>query len=178
MAWLNLTMHNQTIKNRLKVKKIKLSQMNFFLKKQLRKFSCTYWLLSFCKIFKKILGPIQSYEDVPFSGLKWPICHEQICFGTNHCYYFHLSTGPFHCAKFKKILPADPELWGCTIFGTKMVHFSKWEFFSENLPMSLVSFIHAYLHTKNQSQIDIHLLVKYWRLKNTEISLTESHFWL
>ena len=20
---------------------------------------------------------IQSYEDVPFSGLKWPICHEK-----------------------------------------------------------------------------------------------------
>ena len=25
-------------------------------------------------------------------------------------YYFHLPTGPFHCAKFKKILRADPEL--------------------------------------------------------------------
>ena len=25
---------------------------------------------------------------------------------------------------------------------------------------------------------DINLLVKYWRLKNTEISLAESHFWL
>ena len=28
-------------------------------------------------------------------------------------------------------------------------------FFSENLLMSLVSFIHAYLHAKNQSQIFI-----------------------
>ena len=126
-------------------------------------------------------------------------------FSTNHSYYFHLPTGPFHCPNFKKILTADPELWGCTIFrpkivhlpqnnffwkiintiliyllahfivqnfkkilpadpelggctifGPKMVHFPKWEFFSENLLMSLVSFIHAYLHAKNQSQILIY----------------------
>ena len=38
-----------------------------------------------------------------------PICPEQIFFGTNHYYYFHLPIGPFHCAKFKKILTADPE---------------------------------------------------------------------
>ena len=46
--------------------------------------------------FKKILG-------------AYPICHEQIFFGTNH-YYFHLPIGPFHCAKFLKIYTADPEL--------------------------------------------------------------------
>ena len=94
----------------------------FFLKKRLIKFSWTYWLLSFCKTLKKFLGPTQRYEDVPFSGPKWPISHEQNVFGTNHYYYFHLPTGPFHCAKFKKILTADPELWGCAIFGPKMVH--------------------------------------------------------
>ena len=53
--------------------------MNFFLKKQLIKLSCTYWPFSFWKILKKFLGPIQSYEDVPFSGPKWPICREQFC---------------------------------------------------------------------------------------------------
>ena len=25
---------------------------------------------------KKFLGLIQSYQDVPFSGPKWPICHD------------------------------------------------------------------------------------------------------
>ena len=45
--------------------------------------------------------------------------------------------------------------------------------FSENMLMSLFSLIHAYLHAKNQSQI---LIVKCWLLKNTEISLAESHF--
>ena len=61
----------------LKAKNIKLHQMNFFPDKQLIKFSCTYWPLSFCKILKKFLGLIQSYEDVPFLGPKWPICPEQ-----------------------------------------------------------------------------------------------------
>ena len=50
---------------------------------------------------------------------------------------------------FKKLLPADPELWECAIFGPKMAHFPKWELFSENLLMSLVSFIHAYLEAKD-----------------------------
>ena len=49
--------------------------------------------------------------------------------------------------------------------------------FSESLLISLVSFIHAYQHAK-KSKSDINLLVKYSRLKNTEISLAESHFWL
>ena len=132
MVWLNFTMPNQTVENGLKAKKIKFPQMKFFLKKQLIKFSCTYWLLSFCKILKKFLGPIQSYEDVPFSGPKWPICHEQFVFCTNHYYYFHLPIGPFHWAKFKKILTADPELRGCTIFGPKMVHLPQTKFFLEN----------------------------------------------
>ena len=109
--------------------------------------------------------------------------------GTNH-YYFHLPIGPFHCAKFKKILTADPELWGCAIFGPKMVHLPQTIFFwkiiniiliyllvpfigqnfKKILPadpeswgctilgskMGLVSFIHTYLHAKNQSQILIY----------------------
>ena len=53
VAWLNLTMPNQTIKNSLKAKKIKLLQMNFVLEKQLIKFLCTYQPLSFSKIFIK-----------------------------------------------------------------------------------------------------------------------------
>ena len=65
---------------------------------------------SFRKVLKKFLEAFQSYEDMAFSGRKWPICSEQNFFGTNHYYYFHLPIGPFHCAKFNKILTADPEL--------------------------------------------------------------------
>ena len=64
----------------------------------------------YVRILKKFLEPVQSYKDVPFAGPKLPICSVQIFFGTNYYYYFHLPIGPFHCAKFKKILTADPEL--------------------------------------------------------------------
>ena len=128
MAWLNLTIPNQTVKNGLKPKKIKLPQMNYFLEKQLIKFSWTYQPLSFSKILKKF----QNYEDVPFSGPKWPTCPEQKFFGTNHYYYFHLPTGPSHCAKFNRILTADPELRGSAIFGLKMIHLPQTKNFWEN----------------------------------------------
>ena len=81
---------------------------------------------------------------------------------------------PFIVQNFKKILPADPELWGCTIFGPKMAHFPKWEFFRK--PFHETCFFHSCLFTCQKSKSDINLLVKYWQLKNTEISLAECHF--
>ena len=64
----------------------------------------------------------------------------------------------------------DPELWRFTIFGTEVVHLPQINFLSENLLMSLVSFIRAYLHAKNQSQIliykwntdDLRILKSHW----------------
>ena len=52
----------------------------------LKRLNCPklFFSLKTNKILKKFLEPIQSYENVPFSG-------------------------PFHCAKFKKILTADAE---------------------------------------------------------------------
>ena len=114
----------------------------------------------------------------------------------------NLPTGPFHCAKFKKILTADPELWGCTIFEPKMVHlpiakYIFWKIINIILikilkknsssrsrvldffrkPINEPCFFHSCLSTYQKSKSDINLLVKYW-LKNTEIALTERHFWL
>ena len=88
--------------------------------------------------FKENLELIQSYEDVPFSGPKWPIHPEQGFFGTNHYHYFQLPIDPFHCTKFKKILTADPELRRCTFFGPKMVHLPQTIFFKyhSHLPIS------------------------------------------
>ena len=136
--------------------------MNFLLEKQLITFSCTYQPLSFCKILKKFLELIQSYEDVPFLCPKWPICPEQNLlalfivqnlknfllwiqsyedapfwaqngsFAPNEPFFgkiintilIYLLT-PFIVQNLKKILPVDPELLGCPIFGPKMVHFPK-----------------------------------------------------
>ena len=57
------------------------------------------------KIFMYLLAPfiLQKF-------LKNFQADPQNVFGTNHYFHFHLPTGPFHYAKFKKILTADPEL--------------------------------------------------------------------
>ena len=52
-------------------------------------------------------------------------------FATNDYYYFH-------CAKFKKILTADPELRRCTMFETKMVHLPQTIFFWEIIDIILI----------------------------------------
>ena len=101
---------------------------------------------------KKFLQRSQSYEDVPFLGPKWSICTKQNFF-INIILIFLLA--PFIVQNFKKILPVDPELWGCAISESKMP-ISPNEDVLENLLMSLVSFIHAYLHAKNKSQILIY----------------------
>ena len=132
-------MPNQTVKNGLKAKKIKLPQMNFFLEKQLIKFSCTYWPLSFCKILKKFLGLIQSYEDVP-------ICHEQFFLVQTIIITFIYLLALFIVQIFIKKIAVDPELWGCIILGPKWSTCPKrkifWKklsilFSSTNHPLSL-----------------------------------------
>ena len=85
---------------------------------------------------------------MPFSGSKWSICPEQILFGTNHYYYFHLPIGPFQSAKFKNNSYEDAPFLGPQ--GLICPN----EKFSEKL--LTVPFIHAYLHAKNQSQILIY----------------------
>ena len=106
MTWLNLTMPNQTVKNSLKAKKIELPQMNFVLKRQLTKISCTYQPLSFCIIFiKKVLESIQSYEDVHhFWDQNSPIVLNNFFLGINHYYYFHLPMALFIVQNLKETL--------------------------------------------------------------------------
>ena len=45
-------------------------------------------------------------------------------------------------------------------------------------PVNELCFFHSCLSTCQKWKSDIDLLLKYWQLKNTEISLAESHFWL
>ena len=127
MGWLNLTMANQTVKNDLKAKKITLPEI-FILQN-----------------FKKILRAAPELWCAIF-GSRMAICPEKSFLSTNHCYYFHLPIGPFHCANFKKILPVDPKLCGCALFGPKMAHFRKWEFFLKTCYWALfLSFIPIYM---------------------------------
>ena len=102
-----------------------------------------YLLASFIlQNFKKLLELIQSYDDIPFLGPKWPICPEKIFFSANHCYYFHLPIGPFHCAKFKKNSSRGVRVKRMCNFWAQDGPFLEMKIFSKNLLMSLVSFIH------------------------------------
>ena len=84
------------------------------------------------KLKKKFLltaGP--ELRGCAIFGPKLSICSKQKLFWKNYQYLFHLTHGPFHCAKFLKFFTADPELWGCAISGPKMTHFPKWDFFQK-----------------------------------------------
>ena len=78
--------------------------------------------------FKKILRADPELWGCAIFGPKMAHLSWTIFFGTNHYYYFHLTMGPFHCAKFKKLL-VDPELWGPRVLGPKMVHLPQTIFF-------------------------------------------------
>ena len=118
----------------------------FFLEKKLS-FASTYWPLSFCKIFKKFLEQIQSYEDVPFSGPKYPNLSWTKYFGTNHYYYFHQPIDSFHWENFKKNYTANPELWGCTIFGSKWSICPRQNFFWKIINIALIYLLAPFILT-------------------------------
>ena len=117
--------------------------------------SSTYWPFLLCKIYKKFLQLIQSCEDAPFLDPKWSICPKHF-FGGKLLISFS-SISPFHCPKFqKKPSSGSRVMWMCN-FWTKNCPFAQMRnFFSKNLLMNLVPFIHAYLHAKNQSEILIY----------------------
>ena len=146
-------MPNQTVKNGLT---IKLPQMKFLLKKQLIKFLCTYQPLSFCKILKKIL----SRSRVKRMHYVWA---QDGLFTPNNFFWkniinimFILLLTTFIVQNFLKIYHNGSRVMTISPFGSKMAHLPKWECFSENLLISIVPFIRAYLYAKNKSQILIY----------------------
>ena len=50
---------------------------NFFFFWKIINIIFIYWPLSLCKISLKSFHQIQSYEDVQFLGIKWPICSNE-----------------------------------------------------------------------------------------------------
>ena len=132
--------------------------MNFVLEKQLIKFSFTYQPLSICKTFiKKVLELIQSYEGVcHFWDQNSSFALNKILLGINHCYSF-IYLWLFSLCKISKKSCNGSRIMTMHHFWAQSGPFTSNNFFfSENLLMSLVSFIHAYLHAKNQSQILIY----------------------
>ena len=77
---------------------------------------------------KKSLQRIQSYEDEPFLRSNWSTCPNFFFWKIINIILIYL-IAPLIVQNSKKILPVDSELWECAIFGPKMVHFPKSEFF-------------------------------------------------
>ena len=107
-----------------------LSWTKFFWYKPLLLLSSTYWPFSLCKIQKnsysgsRVRMPHFWAQNGPFAPNKfffWKIIKMLLIY----------LLGPFVVQNFKKILPVDPELWGCGIFGPKMARFPKWEIFQK-----------------------------------------------
>ena len=116
--------------------------------------------------FKKFLQQIQSYEDVPIFGTKWSICPKQNFFLKIINIILNHPLASFIVQNLKTILPAAPELWGAQFLSPKWAIFQ-----SENFIRKPVSFIHAYLHPKNQSQMlisEILAIKEYWNLNGRE----------
>ena len=55
-----------------------------------------------------------------------------------------LTVGPFHRVKFKKLFKTDPELWGCIIFGPKMVHLPQTIFFAKIINIIFIYLLNPY----------------------------------
>ena len=134
---------------------------------------CPFFL---CKIYNKFLWPIQSCENAPFLGPKWCICPKQM-FLENYWYHFYLTISPFHCAKFQKNPSSGSRVMRMCNFWTYNNPFAQMIIFFRK-PVNEPCSFHSCLSTCQKSNSDINPLAKYWRLKNTEISLVESHFWL
>ena len=126
--------------------------------------------------FKKLLtGDPELWRSANFGPNMVHFPHFFFFFlGGGDCYHFHLPIGPLHCAKFTKNSYRRSRVMMIYHFLSQNGQLLQMISFSENLLTSLVTFIHASMHAMS----DINLLMKRWRLKNTEMPLADCHFWL
>ena len=112
-------------------------QTRIFSNEPLTSLPCTISPIHCAKISKKLLEQIQRYEDGPFWGPKWSICHKQAFF-------------------FGKIINIIfIYLWNNFTLPNGSICPN--QNISKNLLINLVTIIHAYLlHSKIQSQISIY----------------------
>ena len=134
-------------------------------------FMCLSKPLSLCKMSKKFLESIQSCEDTPFSGVGMWIFFEKTLI------YFPCNSSPLSLGKIsKKSLKLIQSYKDTPFLSPKwVVGVKRFIFFSENPLGNLAAFIHIYLHTKKLESA-VNPLMRYLRLKNTEIWLAESIF--
>ena len=129
----------------------------FFLENLLIKFSST---LSSCKSFKKFLELIQSYEDVPFSASKWPICPEQIFLVQAIIITLIYLLGLFIVQNLNKFLRPIQSCENVQFLGLKWPISPDENFFFRK-PVNEPCFFHSDLSICQKSKSDINLLKRY-----------------
>ena len=122
---------------------------------------------------KQFLQWILGYEGAPFLGPNSPFA--PIFFWKINIIPIYLSA-PFIEQNVKKILLMVPELWGRTIFGPNMAHFTKWEFFQKTCCWALFffSFMSIYMpkiKVRYWSISQILTITEYWNLIGREAFL-------
>ena len=117
MAWLILTMPNQTVKHVLKAKKIKLPQMNFLLEKQLIKPIAPFHSVIF---LKNSYGQSRVIRMCHFRAQNGPFVMNKYFLVQTVIAIFIYLLAIFIVKFFLKILTADPELLECAILGPKL----------------------------------------------------------
>ena len=116
----------------------------FFWYKPLLLLSSTYWPFSISKILKNSCSGSRVMRMHHFWAQNSPFVY--IFLKIIKIILIYL-LAPFIVQNFSlcKILPADPELWGCTIFGPKIVHFPNKNFFRKTV--NEPCFFHSCLFT-------------------------------
>ena len=122
--------------------------------------------------FKKILRADPELWDVPFWG-KWPICPEKIFLVQTIIIPFIYLLALFTVQNSKNCYSGS-RVMRMRNFWTQNGAFAKIRIFQKTCYEPC--FFHSCLSTCQKSKSDINLLVKYWRLKITEISLAKRDF--
>ena len=140
MAWFNLIMSNQTVKNGLKAKNIKLHQMNLFLEKQLKKFWCTYLPLSFLQNFKKNVRPDPELWGCAIIGPKMAhFCMNKLFLVQTIIITLIYLLGLFIVQNFKKFLQHIQSYEDAPFLG------QKWSICPEKIFLKIINIILIYL---------------------------------
>ena len=107
------------------------SRTKSFLNKPLLLLSSPYCSFSLCKIFKKFLQQIQSYEDTSFSRRKWFIHPKQFLFWKKLLMLFSATYWPLSwCKIFNKFLEPIQSYEAVPFFGQIYSNWSWEKFFS------------------------------------------------
>ena len=136
-------------------KMVHLSWTNFFLAQTI---IITFIYLFAIFVVQNLQQILVAHPRLWRCPIFWPkMVHlTQTIFFGKLSYHFHLTISSFHCAKFHKNPSSGSRVTRMWNFWAYNGPFTQMRLFSENLLINLVSFIHAYLHAKNKSQILIY----------------------